>query len=82
MDNEIKKILDRKYNINHRVALADKAEQAKLGRKIDYLEAHAFMASMNVPKEWIEIPDDAEIRLEDRSWKPQAMYILHPSTKH
>lgn len=82
MNNEIKKILDRKFNITHRVALADKEEQAKLGRKIDYLEAHAFMASMNVPNEWIEIPDDAEIRLEDRSWKPQAMYILHPSTNH
>ncbi len=82
MNNEINKILDRKFNIVHRVALANKAEQAKLGKKLDYLEAHAFMANLDVPEAWIDIPDDAEVRLEERSWMPKVMYILHPSANH
>ncbi len=82
MNNEIKKQLDRKFNIVHRVALANKAEQAKLGRKLDYLEAHAFMANLDVPEKWIDIPTDAEVRLEERSWMPKVMFILHPSANH
>lgn len=82
MDNDIKRQLDRKFNITHRVALANKTEQAKLGRKLDLMEAHAFMANLDVPEEWIDIPDDAEVRLEERSWMPKVMYILHPSINH
>ena len=82
MNNEINKILDRKFNIVHRVALANKAEQAKLGKRLDYLEAHAFMANLDVPEAWIDIPDDAEVRLEERSWMPKVMYILHSSINH
>lgn len=79
MKEEIRKILDMKYNVTHRIALADKSEQEKLGRKVDFLEAHAFMAKMNVPLEWMDIPAEAELRLEDRSWKQQGLFILYPN---
>ena len=82
MNNEIKKKLDSEFNIVHRVALANRADHEQLGRKLDYMEAHAFMASLNVPEEWIDIPVDADIRLEDRSWKPKVMFILHSSMTH